>query len=373
MVFSILRRLIGRDDAAGEVRRVAGGRITLVGFPPSFRETSFLRGRRPQLVPIEAAVATPMRPADIRDRASFAGGGIYDARGRRVEAARREITRGVPPMRVRRSVRLDRLSPADVVGVAGTEMVYAGPALAHFGHFLLEVLSRLWWVGKLDPAGVRLVFHEAGPRGRRDAFLAKPYVGETLALLGLDAERAVFVADAPLRFPRLLVPAPVLSLGGHAYTGFPTAYERLAAAADPDGEPPSRALYFSRTRIRDDRQRIANEAEVEALMRALGVEVAYPEELPFAAQIRLVRRARLLVGCAGSALHLAAFARPATRVLCLDSWHNTNQLLVEHAKGLVARHLWFGSDGTHVRREDDPVRSVDLDRVRTHTLAMLND
>ena len=369
MVFSFLRRLASRSDVG--TRPVAGGRIPLVGFPPTFSETSFVQRRRQSFEAVEPALATPMHETSVNGRAAMAGGGVYDARGRRIEAARREISHGVPPMRVRRKLRPHLLAATEVPD--GDVLVYAGPAFAHFGHFLLEGLSRLWWTDRVAaPAKVRLVFHETPPRGRRDAFLAKSYVTESLRLLGLAPERAVFVADTPLRFDRLMVPSPTLSLGGHAYPGFATAYERIAAAARGGGAPkPAGAVYFSRTGIRDERQRVDNEAEIEALMRELGVEVVRPETLPFAEQIRLVGDRRLVVGCAGSAMHLVAFAGPETRVLCLDTWHNTNQLIIEHAKGLTARHLWFGSKRTHVRRENDPPRSVDLDAVRSHTLAML--
>lgn len=63
-----------------------------------------------------------------------------------------------------------------------------------------------------------------------------------------------------------------------------------------------------------------------------------PETLSIDDQIRLARSADVLAGQAGTALHLAAFARPGTRVLELGDqrshdWHMPTQQVIDTVCG----------------------------------------
>jgi capsular polysaccharide biosynthesis protein len=61
---------------------------------------------------------------------------------------------------------------------------------------------------------------------------------------------------------------------------------------------------------------LVNHAAIAAAAQARGFQIVYPERLDFAEQVRLLRHARFVVGPSGSAMYLAFFARPETK-LCL--------------------------------------------------------
>lgn len=83
------------------------------------------------------------------------------------------------------------------------------------------------------------------------------------------------------------------------------------AASDADGESP--LIYISR---RDtDRRRMLNEEELEARLAALGVRSVLLGQLPLAEQIRLVRRARVIIGSHGAGLTHLLNARAGAKVL----------------------------------------------------------
>jgi capsular polysaccharide biosynthesis protein len=65
------------------------------------------------------------------------------------------------------------------------------------------------------------------------------------------------------------------------------------------------------------RHKLTNAAAIEAAAAAREFAVVHPEDLDFAAQIRLVQRAEWIVGPVGSAMFLTAFARPGTKLLIL--------------------------------------------------------
>lgn len=91
---------------------------------------------------------------------------------------------------------------------------------------------------------------------------------------------------------------------------------------------PSR-VFLARKAFRH--RRLVNAQEIEAIAESRGFVVAYPEELEFSDQVRLLRSARFVVGPEGSAFFLASFADPGTR-LCVLS-HPFTEALVGYNTG----------------------------------------
>ena len=92
---------------------------------------------------------------------------------------------------------------------------------------------------------------------------------------------------------------------------------RVERALDttPAADSPRRVFLARRPQRH---RKLLNSPEVEALLQARGFATVYPEELDFDAQVRLVRGADWLIGPEGSAMFLAFFARPGTRLCILN-------------------------------------------------------
>jgi capsular polysaccharide biosynthesis protein len=65
-------------------------------------------------------------------------------------------------------------------------------------------------------------------------------------------------------------------------------------------------------------RKLLNCEEIEAAARDNGFEVVYPKDLDLRAQVGLLRGARYVVGPEGSAMFLAFFSRPGTRLCILN-------------------------------------------------------
>ncbi|HTY87899.1 MAG TPA: glycosyltransferase family 61 protein [Candidatus Acidoferrum sp.] len=93
------------------------------------------------------------------------------------------------------------------------------------------------------------------------------------------------------------------------------AVEMIRAAFRPlmKREKPSRKIYLPRlsTQVR----RIINADQVEALMRARGLEFIYPHEFSFPEQVELFSSAQLVVGATGAAFSNLVFMQPGTRAV----------------------------------------------------------
>jgi len=376
-------------EPARDRRRLAGGgAVELVGFPRSFTDERWVIDRPIDVIRYEKVSATPFLPVTTVDGAASVAGALYDARGRLIVESERAVARG------RLSSNPPTLADPPRAPVLPGEYVYVGFAIQSYGHFLVEILSRLWWVAHLDDLkGVNLLLHGwKGREGRaRESrpptflaslltrfginrppsgatnFLSASWVKGFFEILGIEPGQVSFVSPIGAQIEAVRVPAPALVVNGHAHPEFPRLYRLIADKVAGDVGPGSARLYLSRSKLTSRRgggpaKRPAdNEKALEALLARHGFSIVHPQEMPLAEQIRLMRSAAVVAGCDGSALHNVVFARPGTRVLAFDSRVVENQFAIEEACGLEARHLWMG--GGMPYSKPNGAWSIDLDRV----------
>ncbi|WP_417733641.1 glycosyltransferase family 61 protein [Roseovarius sp.] len=200
----------------------------------------------------------------------------------------------------------DPIAPDGPVARLPGRWLYAGVGRHHFGHFLLECISRLW---ALD--------HGAAPfdgiiitpmQGRDIAAVIRRRLGPLLDILGQGLP--VHLAAEPVQVDELVVPSQGM---GHLHwtAGTPEfrAYVRrhLCAALTPEGPD---KLYVSRRRLKSPAKQVPHEQKIERWMSAAGFEIFHPERHAIAVQCQRYMAARQIVGPDGSAFHLAPFVMP---------------------------------------------------------------
>jgi capsular polysaccharide biosynthesis protein len=114
-------------------------------------------------------------------------------------------------------------------------------------------------------------------------------------------------------------------------------------------------IYISRDKFRDrtisSKRELSNEDEIKAIVRARGIEVVYPEELPWNEQVNLFSNARLIVGESGSGLHNSIFAPEGAIVLCMQpstQVQGTLSALLGHPTAFLCPESAAMIDGTCV-------------------------
>ncbi|CAO4183174.1 hypothetical protein AFFFEF_04158 [Methylorubrum extorquens] len=183
------------------------------------------------------------------------------------------------------------------------EMVYAGPIVNHYGHFILASLSRLWAIDGARPA----LFHSYPPifdHGAR-------FVIEIVAAAGLTRENT-FSFDRPTRIRRLFVPEPSLVEQLYTTQAYSISSAKIGASIMETGLFVEKDYYISKSRMRSGVACLANEEVIEAAFQAVGFDIIYPETLPLADQVSLFRNARTIVGTVSSAFHTAALVPGGT-------------------------------------------------------------
>jgi hypothetical protein len=263
----------------------------------------------PELRVLEDAFATPRELGADRS----ISGALYDAAG---EVVRESVRSGAR----------HRHLAEDLGGAAATvsepdDAVYLGPLMRHFGHFLLEVLPRLW---AFEHNRVRKVYFHPfrSPRDIPD------YLRDTLrAVAGPDVQ--IRVIEAPTRFSKLLVPSPLFRINKQGSPAFQAWAQAFAARVAPEPKG-GQFVYVSRRRLDARRKRLTlNEGALEAVFEKRGFEILHPQDLSFFEQIARMRACRLLAGCSGSALHQALFMPRRSAVMGFDSRFTTSQHAIE--------------------------------------------
>jgi len=280
-------------------------------------------------------------------------GAVYDSSGRLIKPSQRAR----PGLRWRGNAeQLDLSELTDIPRLPGRS--YLGGQLSHvFGHVLLETLTRFWRKGSYAAYDNVVLYPTAAPS---EPLAVPELVLRALELVGVAAER-LHVVEHHVRFEHLDVSPSPIRMVKAVDPRMVSVFDRIAGRVEPGaGAVPGPMVYLSRRRL-EDRRRATNEDEIEAMMTARGFEVVHPQELTLVEQVAMARRAAMIAGCDGSALHVALFAEPGTKLLAVDSRPTPNQLLVGWARGLDSVHV-DALAGELVSRKDP--WTADLDRVQ---------
>jgi hypothetical protein len=263
---------------------------------------------------LSGAVVTPT----VANRAEHTFTGcVYDRAGRLVPASQR--THGAITWK-----------PADPEWMVNPEIsqeiegqgVYLGHYTGHYGHFLIDTLAR-FWVLQTGFAYDKLVFQPFVLR--MPDFQAFSPLRVCCECFGVKLDD-LFTVRACLRFKRLAVPTMLFEVGQEAKPEQALVYRQIAdycASRAEVPEMPTR-LYLSRSRLKKGHKPAANEAQVEQVFESFGFTVVYPEQLDFAAQVALYRRAEVMAGFGGSAMHNSLFMREGAMAINLGSPRSPN-------------------------------------------------
>lgn len=232
---------------------------------------------------------------------------------------------------------------------SGETYLYLGLMVEHYGHFVCDVLAWAWpLLGRRGPRP-RLLCHSERPRAEWETL---DFLRTTLGGLGY-APADLVTFDRPTRLRQVIVGPPAFQTD-RAWTVFGDLCRRIGepiwrgAAVDSVERP----VYLSKSRLRSGVVRMVNEPALEEELARRGVDIVYPEELPFAEQVRLFATRRLVMGTAGSALHSSIFAPPGRRILALH-WEErlrSTFALLDRLGGTEARY--YIPSGTRLSPEE---------------------
>ena len=265
-----------------------------------------IRTSEPGVSVVDDAVFVPSASAAGNGQPKYSGG-IIGPDGQPIETAQMHRKGG------KQFAGFTEAAATDPEQVIDEEVVYLGLLFNHYGRVLLESLARIWYLARVDPA-VKVVFNDANAAQGGHA----PWLHPLLALFGIPPER-ILTLTIPTRLRRAIVPEPLFEQFYSAHEEIVRPFQEVAARVAGDVAPSDQPLYLSRNRLSSRQRPVVGEAELEAVMRANGVRIAYPETMTIEDQVRMINGHTDIVSTMGSAAHSILFALHRPRLHLLAS------------------------------------------------------
>ncbi len=236
-------------------------------------------------------------------------------------------------------------------------ILISGPGVEKYGHHLLDFLPGL---ALLDEFGGHEDWPLLLPSHAPDWV---PPMVEVFSGRPRRIERFSHRRDLRMRVGELCVPWVVREPAFHPSVAH--VFDRIAATALGDGAPAAggRRICILRGEDQDEKRRLTNAAELDALLLGRGLEGVSPEKMPFIDQVRLFAETEVAVGQAGSALHGVVFSKPGAATLELRP--ETYDVHGQSAIAVLRRQSFAsvkGAQGTDSRMSREPW-ALDLDLV----------
>jgi len=233
--------------------------------------------------------------------------------------------------------------PAAAIVDRDERVVFGGIIDDHFGHMLLDVSCRLWYLVQ-NPDFEKVVFLRY-PNERPEGFDALVL----LDLMGVPRSK-VEVIDRPTRFKSVIVPDETSAVLSGIRREFAMPFERIRERTAPGV---ARKLYLTRTSF--EKHDIVGEEFFEEFYRRRGFQVVSPETLPIEQQVSLVAGADEIVTTLGTMSHLILFAKPTAKVTVFVRWAcQPAQLLIDKATGIEPYYVDAFSNPLPVRHNEGP-------------------
>lgn len=193
------------------------------------------------------------------------------------------------------------------VSIIKDPCIYCGEYIWHYGHFLCESMTRLWYVVKHYKKGTKLIFISDIPREIKGNYK------QIFELLGIDLNDILIVSRV-VQCRNLTIPDASFVFCCWATPEFLVPFRKISDAVKKV-EKYSK-IYLSRTHYKD--RFMIGEEGIEKLFRQNGFHVLYPEELSLSKLIAYLKGARVVAGLSGTGLHNIIFANPKTHLIVLN-------------------------------------------------------
>ncbi len=247
----------------------------------------------------EQATILPLR-RDPSFGLLFGKGGVVDCHGQYVDLS------AIPG-------RVQDAYPFQAPDCREETVVYCGYMVNHWGHFLIEGVTRLWYFLEQDASVDKYVFFLDEGEQRQ----IQGNYREFFQLLGIW-DKLEFI-NRPTTFRRVIVP----ELGIHMRQGYTPkllrVFDRIAenVRPQPDWETPEK-IYFSRSQFQKGQPFEFGFDALDNFFAKNGYTILYPEKVPLSRMIHYIRSCQVVATLSGSLPHNMLFGRSGQKVEIIE-------------------------------------------------------
>lgn len=201
-------------------------------------------------------------------------------------------------------------------------VLFAGYFNSHWGHFLVDTLSRLWPL--FSPQGAPVVDRVVFCLHQGEKAATSGNIGRALSLLSI-AGKIEFISR-PKRYRRVISG----EIGVYPRSIFATdvrvVYDRLIefALKEPCTTDYGRRLYMSRSRLPKAVKNEAGIHRLDSMMNVWGYTVIHPERMDLAALVHALHRADEVAALSGTLPHSLLLGHEGTRLTIFEKYPTLN-------------------------------------------------
>ena len=205
--------------------------------------------------------------------------------------------------------------------------IFLGAFRQHYGHFICQGLSRLWFLLKNKYNDYDLIYI---PQGKLPNFVFK-----YLELFGIDSNRLVAITETT-KYDEIIVPEISFALDTFWTDEFKKTIDRIQKHITP---VKNKNIYLSRMHFNDN---CIGEKYIEQIYKENGYKIIYPEEMSIEEQISVISGAKNIVGVVGTALHNLMFMSNGASCTILERYNrpNYNQIIINDMRSLKTNYVY---------------------------------
>lgn len=207
------------------------------------------------------------------------------------------------------------------------EVVFFGPFVEHWGHFICDQISRLWYIIN-NPRKYKIAYCGWNwCNGVTD--ISGNYL-ELLELLGINKDQLINV-QKPTRFKKIIIPDFSFVSSEYYSDDFVKMIDKIVDNVNMKMEKIPRKIYFTRFFLSDN-DKENGEINIINYLKEDGYEVLPPEKLSFSEQVYYFNNVQTVCMISGSISHNIMFCKNRNNVVILNKTNMINdyQMIIDH-------------------------------------------
>lgn len=232
--------------------------------------------------------------------------------------------------------RVENAYPFEAPVCRDEKVVYCGYYIPHWGHFLAEVLSRIWYCLRNDPTIDKYVFIVQ----HHQALEIKANYRALFDLLNIGDK--IELVNEPTTYREVIIPELSFYLNRYYSQEFLDVYEAAANSitVDPDWQPFEK-IYFTRSQLKKTNDCDCGFEVFDNFFAKNGYAILAPEKLSLSQMIYYIRNADVVASISGTLPHNMLFGRQGQKLQILERCvvNNDWQVSVDRIMGLQTTYI----------------------------------
>lgn len=183
--------------------------------------------------------------------------------------------------------------------------IYCGYVGLHYGHVLLDFVSRIWPLKQNLRLPKKILIHS---HFTRSEILSRKWFREILDIACIDPED-IILFDIPIKINKLYAPNPGCEADSYVYKGFMDFCNSVGEEALSKVPSIDYPVYLSRRNLNSGSICLQNEIELVSFFEQKGIKEVFPEKLSIYDQIAIFSGKYPILGISGSSFHTSIFSK----------------------------------------------------------------